>query len=75
MKKRAKEQFVVCVRKENAGDLELHKIYQVLPDKKAAASGYLRILDESGEDYVYPGNYFLPLPLPQAVEDVFLQDK
>jgi hypothetical protein len=44
--------------------LELHKIYHVLPDDDAALDGDLRIIDESGEDYLYPAEYFLVLDLP-----------
>lgn len=54
--------------------LELHKIYRVLPDEDAAADGDLRIVDESGEDYLYPADYFVLLELPQAVEKSLLQN-
>ena len=60
----AKEKkFVVCVQKQDCEDLELRKIYQVLPDEKAAEDGYVRVLDDSGEDYLYPADYFLPIEL------------
>ena len=60
--------FVVCVNNDDCEDLEVRKIYQVLPDKDAAADGLLRIVDESGEDYLYPAKFFLHIELPQAVE-------
>lgn len=66
--------FAVCVN--NAGypaSLELHKIYRVLPDEDAEVDGDLRIVDESGEDYLYPTDYFVLLELPQAVEKSLLQ--
>lgn len=66
--------FAVCVN--NAGypaSLELHKIYRVLPDEEAASDGDLRIVDESGEDYLYPAGYFILTELPQAVEDSISQ--
>jgi hypothetical protein len=66
--------FAVCVN--NAGypaSLELHKIYRVLPDEDAEVDGDLRIVDESGEDYLYPAEYFVPVELPQAVEKSLLQ--
>lgn len=66
--------FAVCVN--NAGypaSLELHKIYRVLPDKDAAVDGDLRVVDESGEDYLYPIRYFVLIELPQAVEKSLLQ--
>ena len=64
--------FVVCVGNSDCEDLELRKIYRVLPDKSATEDGYLRIVDESGEDYLYPAEYFLPIELPRAVEKAFL---
>ncbi len=66
-----KIQFVVCVKNEDCEDLEIHKIYQVLSDKKAAEDDYLRVVDESGEDYLYPADYFYPVELPQVVRETF----
>ena len=48
-------------------DLEARKLYQVLPDREAARDGYTRVIDESGEDYIYPSDLFVPLRLPAAV--------
>ncbi len=45
-------QFVTCVRNAGCEDLELHKVYQVLPDAAAAKNHHLRVIDESGEDYL-----------------------
>ena len=45
------------------------KFYQVLPDDKAEDEGYLRIVDESGEDYLYPESYFISVELPRKVQD------
>jgi len=64
--------FVVCVQNTGCDDLALRKLYQVLPDEAAAADGYLRIIDESGEDYLYPAQYFLPLNLSQDVQTALL---
>ncbi|MCL4505714.1 MAG: hypothetical protein M1434_01360 [Chloroflexi bacterium] len=73
MKQRKKEiRFVICIQNEGCEDLELGKIYQVLPDESAANEDYLRVIDESGEDYLYPGNYFIPIALPQAAERAVL---
>ncbi len=58
--------FVLCVRQGDSEDLEIRKVYEVLPDAKAAREGYLRIVDESGEDYLYPAEYFAPVRLPAA---------
>jgi hypothetical protein len=61
--------FVGCVRNEGyEASLELRKIYQVIPDTRAARRHLLRVIDESGEDYLYPQNFFLPMDLPKAVE-------
>jgi len=64
-------EYVVCVRNEECEDLEVRKIYQVLPDKRAARDGYIRVVDESGEDYVYPEAYFVPVKLPQQALRAF----
>lgn len=48
-------------------DLEPRKVYQVLPDRRAARDGLRRVVDESGEDYLYPAEYFVPVKLPAAV--------
>ena len=62
-------EFVVCVRNDGYDvSLELRKIYQVVPDAGAARHRLLRVIDESGEDYLYPRNFFLPIELPKAVE-------
>ena len=66
--------FVVCINNENyPASLELHKIYRVLPDEDAAADGDLRVIDESGEDYLYPASYFVSIKVPQVVEESLLQ--
>ncbi|MFH1706931.1 MAG: hypothetical protein ABIF71_03320 [Planctomycetota bacterium] len=56
--------FVLCVANDQCADLEPRKVYRVLHDAKAAKEGYLRIVDESGEDYLYPESYFVPVNLP-----------
>jgi hypothetical protein len=72
MKTSAKK-FVVCLK--NAGyevSLEARKIYQVLPDADASKHRQLRVIDESGEDYLYPARYFSPIELPQSVRKAVL---
>lgn len=67
-KKVSGTQYVVCVKNEDyPASLELRKLYQVLQDKNAAKSGLVRIVDESGEDYLYPADYFLAMKLPRTV--------
>jgi len=67
--------FAVCINNfEYPASLELHKIYRVIPDKEAIADGDLRIIDESGEDYLYPEDWFVILAeLPQKVEKSLLR--
>lgn len=73
-KPKAAIRFAVCVdNSEYPASLELHKIYRVLPDEDAATDGDLRVLDESGEDYLYPADYFVMLELPQEVKEALLR--
>ena len=66
--------FAVCINNmEYPASLERHKIYRVLPDEDATADGDLRVIDESGEDYLYPAEWFVIVKLPQAVEESLLQ--
>ena len=64
--------FVICIRNEECEDLEPRKLYRVLLDEAAAVDGYIRVIDESGEDYLYPRDYFLPIELPKAAEKALL---
>jgi hypothetical protein len=64
--------FALCIRNDDCEDLEPRKVYQLLPDEAAARDGYVRVIDESGEDYVYPRDYFVPIELPQAAEKALL---
>ena len=58
--------FVICVNNsEYPASLELHKIYRVLLDEDAAKDGDLRVIDESGEDYLYPADYFVVIEVPR----------
>jgi hypothetical protein len=67
--------FVICIENKDCDDLEKRKVYQVLPDDRAADEGYLRIVDESGEDYLYPKSYFIPVELPQEIQDALTTSK
>ncbi|MCS6903478.1 MAG: hypothetical protein NZO41_04305 [Candidatus Bipolaricaulota bacterium] len=75
--KRAKEvvpRFVVCIHNaEYPASLELYKIYRALPDEDAAREGDVRVVDESGEDYLYPAEWFVPIELPREVERSLLK--
>ncbi|MEA5418368.1 hypothetical protein VB712_03965 [Spirulina sp. CCNP1310] len=61
--------FVVCIKNTDyATSLEVRKIYQVLPDAKANHHQMIRIIDETGEDYLYPNAYFMPIELPAPLQ-------
>ena len=65
--------FVVCINNEEyPASLELHKIYRVLPDEDAASDGDLRVIDESGEDYLYHKSQFVFVDFPRPVEKKIL---
>ncbi len=66
-------QFAVCVRNDGCEvSLERRKIYQVLPDSEAAKHRQVRAIDESGDDYLYPQNFFAPIELPQPIRRAVL---
>lgn len=72
MVKEKKEQLsALCIENKECEDLEKRKIYVVLPDDEAAKEGYLRIVDESGQDYLYPKSYFILVELPREAQDAF----
>jgi len=73
MSKSPSKQFVVCVDNEGyAASLEKRKIYVALPDRAAETHGLVRIIDESGDDYLYPKIFFRPIALPQSVQKAVL---
>ena len=72
--KKTAHKFAVCINNTDyLASLDLHKIYRALPDEDAAADGDIRVIDESGEDYLYPADYFVLVELPQAVEKSLLR--
>jgi hypothetical protein len=67
-------QFILCIKNDDyPASLELRKLYRRLPDAGAAARHFVRVIDESGEDYLYPEGYFVALDLPTPVEEILLQ--
>lgn len=67
------KQFAVCLRNDGYEvSLEPRKIYQVLADPEAAKHRQVRVIDESGEDYLYPQNFFAPIELPQPIRRAVL---
>ena len=69
---RKRYRFAVCIADEGADDLQAWKLYRVLPDDAAAEENYLRVVDESGEDYLYPQSFFAPIELPQPIRRAVL---
>ncbi len=73
MKKNLSEsQFALCIENRDCDDLDKRKIYQILPDEEAAQEGYLRVVDESQEDYLYPASYFILVELPRKAQDALV---
>ena len=72
--KKTEPQFVICIKnRDYPASLELRKVYRVVPDETATAHKQIRIIDESGEDYLYPADYFVSIRFPQAVKKAVLQ--
>jgi hypothetical protein len=66
--------FAVCIEnKAYPDDLKVRTIYQVLPDESAAKSNYIRVVDETGEDYLYPAEYFAIIDVPLEVQKALIQ--
>ncbi len=67
-RKQPAPRFAICVENaEYPASLELHKVYRLIPDAEAEREGDLRVIDESGEDYLYPARYFVVVDLPQQI--------
>jgi hypothetical protein len=71
--KHATPQFAICVNTDDPDLLTPRMIYQILPDESAAKSNYIRVIDNEGEDYLYPAEYFILFDFPPAVERALLQ--
>jgi hypothetical protein len=64
--------FLLCVKNEGyPASLEVRKVYRALPDPVAESRGFVRVIDESGEDYLYSSDFFVAVELPQAAAQVF----
>jgi len=65
--------FVICINDGGyVDDLKVRTVYQILPDESAAKSNYIRIIDETGEDYLYPADLFATIEIPRELEKVLL---
>jgi hypothetical protein len=65
---RARKRFAICVQNPHCDELQVGKVYETWTDRVAATAGHLRVLDDSGEDYLYPANYFVFVELPQRAQ-------
>jgi len=74
MKNINSNQLVICVKNEDyPASLEKRKIYESIPDPDATKHNQIRVVDESGEDYLYPEEYFIPVTLPRNVEEAVIK--
>ncbi|MBW2004628.1 MAG: hypothetical protein JRI72_08445 [Deltaproteobacteria bacterium] len=72
-KEKPEMQFAVCINNEGyPSSLEVGKLYRILPDDEATSHGYIRVIDESGEDYGYSNDRFFQIELPEALEKTLL---
>jgi len=72
-RRRAEPRFVICVQnKDYEASLQVRRIYRAIPDERATGHHYLRVIDESGEDYLYPNSYFVTIEFPEAVKKALL---
>jgi hypothetical protein len=69
------EVFALCIENKYCDDLEKRKMYRVLSDDAAVKEGYLRVVDESGEDYLYPESYFVIVKLPHKAQKALLEER
>lgn len=66
--------FVICINNKGYEvSLERGKVYRVLDDEKASQHNLIRVVDESGEDYLFPNEYFVPIKLPEAAEEALVE--
>jgi hypothetical protein len=73
-RKKESARFAICVNNDGyPASLELRKVYRIVPDHVAATRHFVRVVDESGEDYLYPEDFFVPIDVPQAARDAFAQ--
>jgi hypothetical protein len=72
-KRLVNKRFLLCVKNDAyPASLEVRKVYQGVPAPADEAKGFVRVIDESGEDYLYPADYFVAVKLPQAAIDALL---
>jgi hypothetical protein len=68
-------EFIICVNnREYEASLELWKVYRAIRDDHAKKQDLVRVIDESGEDYLFPSDYFVPVALPEVVQHAMMRD-
>jgi hypothetical protein len=68
-------EFIICVKNhEYEASLELWKVYRAIEDDHAKRQDLVRVIDESGEDYLFPSDYFVPVALPKVVQDAMIRN-
>lgn len=73
-KRKSARRFAVCVKNDGyEAALERNKLYVLLPDREADKHGDVRVIDESGEDYLYPADWFVAIDVPKAVQTSLLK--
>ena len=72
--KPAESRFALCIENRDCADLEKRKVYKILPDEDAAREGYLRVVDESGEDYLYPESYFIVIKRNRKAQEALAEE-
>ena len=69
------KEFIICIKNRGyEASLELWKVYMTVSDDPVKRQNLLRVIDESGEDYLFPSEYFVPLALPKVVRDAMMRD-
>lgn len=62
--------YVICILNNGyPASLEVRKVYQIIPDSNGLPDGFVRVIDESGEDYLYPEQFFMPIELPEPIKE------
>jgi hypothetical protein len=72
-KKKRSPHFLLCIKNNDyPASLEVRKVYQMIPDPTAAVRRFVRVVDESGEDYLYPEDYFVPIEVPKTAAEALM---
>jgi hypothetical protein len=65
--------FAICINTDDPDLLTPRMVYEILPDESAAKSNYVRVIDNEGEDYLYPADYFVFVEFPQTIQQTLLR--